>query len=337
MLESLGLDAAQEQVYVCLLRAPAADAAAVSARTGLDVDAVTRALSLLETDGLVSRPPGRPSAYHAAPPDVTLNLMVLQRLDEFRRVQLAVERLAAEHRALGQGGSGAEPVEVLEGAASIAERYRQIQRGAREVSSLVAGPAVVVSASDNTGQRDALRAGVRYRAAYERATLEVDSADNPLLLEEWAALGEEMRVTPEVPLKLVIADRRIALALPRRQPPGAPVGLVVRTGILLEALNWLFDRVWATALPVPAALPAAPDGPLTASDRRLLSLLLSGCTDRSIASQWGVSMRTVQRRVQRLIALAGVQTRLQLGWQAARLGWIEPRADEAEKGAAQSR
>ncbi|MFD0430332.1 hypothetical protein ACFQ60_31005 [Streptomyces zhihengii] len=28
----------------------------------------------------------------------------------------------------------------------------------------------------------------------------------------------------------------------------------MRTGILLEALNWLFDRVWATALPVPAAM-----------------------------------------------------------------------------------
>ncbi|MGW2115696.1 helix-turn-helix domain-containing protein [Streptomyces zhihengii] len=333
MLESLGLDAVQEQVYVCLLRAPAADAAAVAARTGLDPGEVGRALIGLEADGLVSRRPGRPRGYHAAPPDVTLNLMVLQRLDEFRRVQLAVERLAAEHRAHGPGASGAEPVEAVEGAAAIADRYRQIQRGAREVSSLVAGPAVVVTASDNTGQRDALRAGVRYRAAYERATLEVESADNPLLLEEWAALGEEMRVTPEVPLKLVIADRRIALALPRRQPPGAPVGLVVRTGILLEALNWLFDRVWATALPVPAAMGAAPDGPLSASDRRLLALLLTGCTDQAIASQWGVSMRTVQRRVQRLIALAGVQTRLQLGWQAARLGWIEPEGAAGFEGA----
>ncbi|MFD0430334.1 helix-turn-helix domain-containing protein [Streptomyces zhihengii] len=115
MLESLGLDAVQEQVYVCLLRAPAADAAAVAARTGLDPGEVGRALIGLEADGLVSRRPGRPRGYHAAPPDVTLNLMVLQRLDEFRRVQLAVERLAAEHRAHGPGASGAEPVEAVEG------------------------------------------------------------------------------------------------------------------------------------------------------------------------------------------------------------------------------
>ncbi|MFZ4136203.1 helix-turn-helix domain-containing protein [Streptomyces koyangensis] len=64
------------------------------------------------------------------------------------------------------------------------------------------------------------------------------------------------------------------------------------------------------------------DGPLSSDDQHLLSLLLAGYTDRAVASQLGLSMRTVQRRVHRLLALAGVQTRLQLGWRAAQLHWI---------------
>jgi DNA-binding NarL/FixJ family response regulator len=61
----------------------------------------------------------------------------------------------------------------------------------------------------------------------------------------------------------------------------------------------------------PSARPAGPA--LPALDRQVLGLLLAGLTDRSIASQLGLSMRTVQRRVQGRMELAGVRTRLQLG------------------------
>jgi DNA-binding NarL/FixJ family response regulator len=64
----------------------------------------------------------------------------------------------------------------------------------------------------------------------------------------------------------------------------------------------------------------AADG-LPPLDRQVLTLLLAGLTDRSIASQLGLSMRTVQRRVQAQMEEAGVQTRMQLGWRAARVGW----------------
>ncbi|WP_338494025.1 helix-turn-helix transcriptional regulator [Streptomyces sp. SJL17-4] len=250
--------------------------------------------------------------------------LVLRRLDEIRQALRC-----AETGPPPPGTLAGTDVEVVTGAPAIAERYAALQRSARrEILALSAGPAVAVPAAANSGQREAMRAGVRYRVVYERDTL--THSDTPPLLEHWASLGEEMRVAFGLPLKVVLVDRARALVVPlvddeREGAPGKddePTATVLRSRPLIDALGWIFDRVWDSALPVPVALAAAVDGPLTAEDRRLLTLLLNGYTDQAIGSQLGVSERTVQRRVRRLLALAGVRSRLQLGWHAARHHWL---------------
>ena len=67
--------------------------------------------------------------------------------------------------------------------------------------------------------------------------------------------------------------------------------------------------------------------PLPREDAELLALLFGGLTDAAIARQTGASVRTVQRRVTRLMLRAGVQSRAQLAWQAARWGWLEERRE----------
>jgi DNA-binding NarL/FixJ family response regulator len=53
----------------------------------------------------------------------------------------------------------------------------------------------------------------------------------------------------------------------------------------------------------------------------VLALLLSGLTDQAIAGQLELSLRTVHRRIHQLMTKAGVESRIQLGWAAARNGW----------------
>ncbi|MEU4607269.1 LuxR C-terminal-related transcriptional regulator [Kribbella sp. NPDC023972] len=55
---------------------------------------------------------------------------------------------------------------------------------------------------------------------------------------------------------------------------------------------------------------------------RLLGLLLAGLTDQAVANQLNLSTRTVQRRVRALMDMVAADTRLQLGFHAARRGWI---------------
>jgi hypothetical protein len=105
---------------------------------------------------------------------------------------------------------------------------------------------------------------------------------------------------------------------------------VVRAPGLLRVLLSLFESVWDSAQPVRlepggAAAVLPPDaaaGEPEALDLRVLSLLLIGSTDAAIANQLGVGLRTVQRRIRHLMETAGVETRIQLGWQARDRGWI---------------
>jgi DNA-binding CsgD family transcriptional regulator len=60
----------------------------------------------------------------------------------------------------------------------------------------------------------------------------------------------------------------------------------------------------------------------TVATRRLLRLMRTGATDRAIARELDVSLRTLNRRIARLQSLLGVQSRFQLGVLAAELRWL---------------
>ncbi|MFF0365922.1 helix-turn-helix transcriptional regulator [Micromonospora sp. NPDC005087] len=63
-------------------------------------------------------------------------------------------------------------------------------------------------------------------------------------------------------------------------------------------------------------------GAPTPTDRQILSLLMTGLPDKAVASQLGISLRTVQRRLRQLMDATGSATRMQLGWFVARNGWL---------------
>ncbi|MFI9719915.1 hypothetical protein ACIHFE_09705 [Streptomyces sp. NPDC052396] len=166
------------------------------------------------------------------------------------------------------------------------------------------------------------------------AVLGVDGAAPHRIVLERAgvdgALGElagcRARIVDRVPTGLLVADRRVAL-LALDPAPHRPAALVVRAGALLELLLELFEQVWRAGRPLRPAVASGHAGPGAgpdALDLQVLSLLLAGFTDASVAKQLGLGLRTVQRRVKGLMELAGVTTRLQLGWTAAERGWALP-------------
>ncbi|MFI2782686.1 hypothetical protein [Streptomyces sp. ALB3] len=61
---------------------------------------------------------------------------------------------------------------------------------------------------------------------------------------------------------------------------------------------------------------------LTEDDLRLLTLLATYPSDEPIARHLGVSVRTVRRRVARIMELLDVQNRFAAGVAAAQLGWV---------------
>ena len=77
-----------------------------------------------------------------------------------------------------------------------------------------------------------------------------------------------------------------------------------------------------TVLGTDGMVESTPGDGLPELDTRILGLLLAGLTDQAVANHLGLSMRTVQRRVRALMDQVAAETRLQLGFQASRRGWL---------------
>ncbi|MFE6619039.1 helix-turn-helix domain-containing protein [Streptomyces sp. NPDC008086] len=323
MLGVIGLDETHESAYRALVSVGAADVPDLARRLTLGEHDTERALRRLERHGLAAQSSARPGRWVAAPPGVALGALLTQQRHELEKAELAAAMLAEEYRAGIAQPAVHDLVEVVIGAAAVSQRFLQLRLGAsEEVCALVTGSPVAVTGMENAAEERAADRGVRYRAVLERSVL--DQPDG--VTELSAALGreEQVRVVDQVPTKLVIADRTIAL-VPLTSHTAEPAALVVHASGLLELLSGLFESVWREALPIRLGTSGVaeeqPDGP-DDTDLEVLSLLLAGLTDASVAKQLDLGLRTVQRRVKRLMELTGVTTRLQLGWHAYERGWV---------------
>ncbi|MFI9237934.1 winged helix-turn-helix transcriptional regulator [Streptomyces sp. NPDC053079] len=209
---------------------------------------------------------------------------------------------------------GGSPVEVVTGVEAVARRLLRLRLGAvDEVCAMLTGRPGALTERPRGAVPDGAGA-VPHRTVVE----------HPVALVPDGGRGGRLRVVDRIPAELVIADRRVAL-LPLTCGTDGAAALVVHDGRLLDFLVDLFEDVWHEGRPLRPGVPGAGCGGAAAgpdaTDLDVLALLLAGLTDASVAKQLGLGLRTVQRRVKRLMELAGVTTRLQLGWHAAEHGW----------------
>ncbi len=281
-------------------------------------------MAALEAKGFVSRVPGLPSRFAPVPPDLAIGGLVERGQAELDRLRVAAIELQEEFRRGISAASTVDLVEVVRGADGFAQRYLQLTRSATtEVLELESPPYVTPIARCRDVKHDRLALGVRYRVIYAREALRTPGT--MALVEDAADRGEDARILTEIPLKLVIADRRFAL-IPFALEPGAEAGLFIHKSPLLTALTSFFDVLWERALPLrirsikPAKDAASNGSPL---DEPLLTLMAAGFHDKEIARELGVAPRTVARRVSRLLSALGAETRFQGGIEAERLGLLE--------------
>lgn len=326
MLDALGLDNLEEAVYRQLVGAPSANLEELAEAADLDTYAVSAVLSALEGKGLVARASAGQDRYVASPPAVALGALLVQRQDELRRAQVEMTELAGLYRGSVARRDVADVVDVVHGTEAIAQRFAQLQYSAKKcIQALQKPQAAVVTREDaDEAERAAIERGVRHDIVLERSVFDTPGIYETI--DSGLEIGIELRVVPTVPLRAFIVDREIALIpLMNNEHNTVQDALLLHPSGLLDAIIALFDLIWNSA----PKLVATPEGTVeTAADRlepldtKVLSLLLAGLTDASIGAQLGLSLRTVQRRVRQMMDRARVDTRLQLGYEAGRRGWL---------------
>jgi DNA-binding CsgD family transcriptional regulator len=334
-LEAAGLGSEQERAYRMLVRLGDAPAAQLAEVLGVGEVEMKELLADLQELGLVTSVDGDPVRYAPTPPDVGFAPLLLGGLEALDRARATVAQLTDEHRATTRRRDANQLVEVITGTNAIRQQLRHLQLSTRsEILWFCRAGHVAMASSDNDEEFAMLARGIGYRVIYEQALLEEPGMIDNLMLGIRA--GEVARATPSLPVRMAISDRSIALCplVPGGDGITEPTAALVRDSSLLTALLALFDSYWAASSPLHVAEGAGSDGagislvspsdPTSAEERELLSLLVAGVSDKAIATRLGVSMRTVQRRISELMAQTGAQTRMQLAWQVARRGWLEP-------------
>lgn len=319
-LSAVGVDADDERIYRDLLRCPRATLPELAEHTGRTTVALRRAFSRLEALGLVSRMAGRPIRFLPTRPDVAVAALISRREEGLAQARLAALALLAETPRT-ENQSPEELVEVVQGQAAVVQRFTQLQQTATEELLVLDRPPYAQDPMEqNVEEIDRLAHGVLVRGIYDVSALEIPGKLR--LAQEAAAAGEQARISPEVPMKLAIADRKSAiLPLSTAASAHADSAVIVHSSTLLDALVTLFEVLWRASLPLPAATSGGHAG---LPDPELFTLLAAGLKDEAVARQLGVSLRTIHRRVSEMMDLLGARTRFQAGLLAARRGWSDP-------------
>ncbi|MER7250953.1 helix-turn-helix domain-containing protein [Kribbella sp. NPDC000426] len=313
-LSAVGVAALDEQLYRLLLTAPGSTLAELTSGTGIGAARARQAIARLVRSGLVSRRPGVPARFLPAPPDVAVGSLIAHRQDELERARLAAESLLVDFHQGARYEHTSQVVELISGQATISQRVAQLMSGAEHEVVLFDKPPYV-GAQDNPDEINALARGVRWRAIYS-----TESLTEPGQLATMTAFrdaGEQARLSPVVPTKMVIVDSRLALL-----PLGVDGADVAETAVLVHPSSLLsllvthFDGMWERSIPFDQHLNGGQ--PPAKSEQRVLQLLSAGLKDEAIARQLGISLRTTRRWIAHLMADRGVTTRFQLGLVVAR-------------------
>ncbi|WP_329005267.1 hypothetical protein OHA18_18030 [Kribbella sp. NBC_00709] len=302
-LQALGLSPEAEAAYLDLLHNRDADEAALDELTGLGL--VERS-----DEGVVVRPPR----------------LAMSALAERHVRQAELARDSADmFSELWKAAAGKQDyLEVLPTYAASQAVLNSVQSDARDqVRAMTVGNLAARELRIVDGMFDALDRGVRYDVIYGAHVLQDANALH--MVQSCIEAGEQARVFPHVPLNITIVDDRWALVGARAEVRRGPefVALVVHDSPLLRGLERIFEALWRIAVPITngTELNDVTAGP-SLDAKRLLTYLSAGLTDESIAREFGVSERTIARRIGRLQEALGAQTRFQLGVQASRQGWL---------------
>lgn len=326
MLDVLGLPAEAEALYEYLVDSGPTAAADLATTTGLATPRVRTLLRELEASGLVRRvrPGTGVTCYAAGDPAVALDALLLRQEEAVTRARIRAQELSERfHRAAAAPDLG-RLVEVVTGLEAVRNRVRDAQHAARRELRMCDKPPYASQPHPNglgSWTSDLARRGGTIRNIYEQASITVPGRLGGDIFGG-SLRGEQDRILPELPTKLVLVDDQLAIMALQSASQTLDSAIVVNPSALLDALSALFESLWRIALPLDLAVGGATVEKPSEEERQILASLTAGLPDAAVARELGLSNRTYHRRLHDMMERLGARTRFQLARQAARRGWL---------------
>ncbi len=253
-LTSLGLNRYEAAVYVSLLGRKNYTATEIATYAGVPRQRVYDVLESLATKGLcVERLGTRKRTYSAIDPSVAMPTLLAayqeqQASENLHRMAVLDAILPDLNHMFSSGQREVAPldyIEILTDRHRVAERVLTLSRRASQEILMLFKQPLVASIEDNIAEAQAVAGRITRRGVYEETV-----ADDPIffdLVRRFHALGEGIRLVPDLPLKVNLYDQRLAVILLRDPVSGQSslTCLVIEHTSMARALRVAFEALWA--------------------------------------------------------------------------------------------
>ncbi|HEX8004104.1 MAG TPA: helix-turn-helix domain-containing protein [Mycobacteriales bacterium] len=321
LLHIAGIEPLEERLYRALLRTSPLSLPEIADTLGVPEGLLRGPVERLVAIGFVTTLTDEGDLYVPVPPDLALHLVVSReelklqrRLEELSRLRGSAARLSRQ--LVGEAKeSRIDVVHVVDGDPLVRRKMSDVALLARgEVRILEPMP---LPEEDLETQPEVTR-----KVIYERAAL--DEPDVLDRVQRRQIVGDQVRLIPKPPARLVLADGDLAFVGLDPDPQGKARGALVHPSPLLATLSTVFDLLWDRAIPLDVGVRGGADTGWRISDEdaAMLRLLAAGLKDQAIARHLGIGLRTVVRRIGNLSRALDAETRFQAGLQAARRGLL---------------
>lgn len=298
-----------------------------SARLGVgpgEVDPTSPATGELLELGLAFRSGDRDGLIRPVGQTVALRLLLEHRQDEALRLQRRIlegwGRLTTLlPRDIGGGAPGTlDGVLPLDSFDEVVTRAAELYPSAKKRlrgTETGAFPNRPTADRVRTPPPTSVTTGARFQMIYQ--VNYVSTAVGAQIVAESARLGEEVRLRPDVPVKMLHVDDSVALVSTDRT---AQTALLVRAPAILGMLAEWFDLLWTDPITM-SHNGGTHTTALSNGQLRVLELMaVDG--DEAIARRLRMSITTVRRNVKAIYTALGVNNRFAAGVAAAKRGWI---------------
>lgn len=309
--------------YALLLERPELDINQFAGHLGYSLEATRKILDGLAAMSLISWQESETGPLVAVSPIYAMQRLINQEKDlleerrEFlRRCHETLCRVLPSYHL--RGDTDDTLTEQIHSLPSIRRRLEELALSARtEVLSF--SPTARNPTESRPLDLDVLTRGVRMRTIY----LDTVAYDTDALAHarELVEASGKVRVSPSLPTRMVIVDRRTAV-IPMNPLDSTEGCLVIHHPGAVIPLLALFEAYWKSAVPLSGRSETGAECAVT--EQAILTLLAGGAKDEAVARQLGMSVRTVRRHIADLMSRAGASSRFELGVRAVANRWLCP-------------
>ena len=249
LLFKMGLSSNEAKVYLALLKKNISNVSEIVTVSGVPQKMIYYVLQKLMQKGLCSLIPGKIKRYKPIDPNTGIGDFIEQAQKQITQSQEMLSGLAKQFETGKNDKGKIECLEVIQNANQLFEKMMALEKKAEdEVLSFNKEPYIMNKRNEE--EFKGLRRGIKFRSIYE--VPEVSKLINRSVMEMYMEAGEEVRITEELPSKMMLFDNKaLMFVMEECITPGINTSIViVQHSSIIKAMKELFEVYWQRSMTV---------------------------------------------------------------------------------------